>query len=48
MRHQSSDDLVKLSELNQYTPSDGTPATFIKIKDDPRVTRVGAFYANIV
>ncbi|MGQ7853189.1 sugar transferase [Pedobacter sp. WC2501] len=43
MRHHSSDDLVKLSELNQYVPNDGTPATFIKIKDDPRVTKVGAF-----
>jgi lipopolysaccharide/colanic/teichoic acid biosynthesis glycosyltransferase len=43
MRHQSGDDLVKLSELNQYIPKDGTPATFVKIKDDPRVTKVGAF-----
>jgi len=43
MRHLSSDDLVKLSKLNQYTPTEGTSATFIKIKNDPRVTKVGAF-----
>ncbi|MEH3113566.1 sugar transferase [Pedobacter terrae] len=43
MRHQSSEDLVKLSKLNQYTPTEGTSATFIKIKNDPRITKVGAF-----
>ncbi|WP_316844645.1 sugar transferase [Pedobacter psychrodurus] len=43
MRHQSSDDLLKLSQLNQYIPAEGTTATFIKIKNDPRVTKIGAF-----
>ncbi len=43
MRHESSNDLANLSALNQYVPTEGSSPTFIKIKNDPRVTKVGAF-----
>lgn len=39
--------LVELSTQNQYSNQDGgTKAAFVKIKDDPRVTKLGKFLRN--
>eukprot|EP01039_Chlorochromonas_danica_P012595 gene12595-14449_t len=39
--------LVELSTQNQYSNEDGgTKAAFVKIKDDPRVTKLGKFLRN--
>lgn len=39
--------LVELSTQNQYANEDGgTKAAFVKIKDDPRVTKLGKFLRN--
>lgn len=46
MRDNADKELEKLSkEFNQYAESGGDTA-FVKIKDDPRVTRLGAFLRN--
>ncbi|RYD59192.1 MAG: sugar transferase [Sphingobacteriales bacterium] len=34
--------LAELQALNQYT-ADGAPSTFVKFKNDPRITRIGRF-----
>jgi len=38
--------LKDLSHLNQYGQGTSTHPTFLKIKNDPRITRVGAFLRN--
>src|SRR6202042_3346606 len=39
--------LIELSTQNQYANEDGgTKAAFVKIKDDPRVTKLGKFLRN--
>lgn len=43
MRVGASDELVKLSELNQYDKSENGGSTFLKLKNDPRTTRFGRF-----
>src|SRR5690606_1003823 len=45
MRVNADEELDKLSELNQYAANGGSSA-FIKIKNDPRVTRLGLFLRN--
>jgi lipopolysaccharide/colanic/teichoic acid biosynthesis glycosyltransferase len=47
MRTDADKMLVELSTQNQYTNEDGgTKAAFVKIKDDPRVTKLGKFLRN--
>ena len=47
MRTDADKLLVELSTLNQYANEDGgTKAAFVKIKDDPRVTKLGKFLRN--
>lgn len=44
MRHDADQQLHTLSGLNQYAGSEmGKDPAFIKIKNDPRITRLGAF-----
>jgi lipopolysaccharide/colanic/teichoic acid biosynthesis glycosyltransferase len=45
MRSDADKQLTNLSTLNQYTDTDSKAgkSVFVKLKDDPRVTRVGAF-----
>ncbi|MBG6234117.1 lipopolysaccharide/colanic/teichoic acid biosynthesis glycosyltransferase [Pedobacter sp. CAN_A7] len=43
MRNNASKELAGLSELNQYDKSDAGKSTFMKLKNDPRVTRFGSF-----
>jgi len=43
MRNNANKELDSLSNLNQYDKSDAGKTTFVKLKNDPRVTRVGAF-----
>jgi lipopolysaccharide/colanic/teichoic acid biosynthesis glycosyltransferase len=43
MRVGASDELVQLSELNQYDKSENGGSTFLKLKNDPRTTRFGRF-----
>ena len=38
--------VAELSALNLYGSNDASASTFFKIKDDPRVTKVGAFLRN--
>lgn len=45
MRVNADKELDKLSDLNQYAANGGSSA-FIKIKNDPRVTGLGAFLRN--
>jgi len=45
MKVDADKDLDKLSALNQYAKTDGQSA-FVKIKDDPRVTKLGTFLRN--
>ncbi|GGG98377.1 glycosyl transferase [Parapedobacter pyrenivorans] len=45
MRVNADKELDKLSALNQYATNGGSSA-FIKIKNDPRVTRLGSFLRN--
>jgi len=45
MRVNADKELDKLSALNQYAANGGSSA-FIKIKNDPRVTRLGSFLRN--
>jgi lipopolysaccharide/colanic/teichoic acid biosynthesis glycosyltransferase len=47
MRTDADKLLTELSTLNQYASEDGgTKAAFVKIKDDPRVTKLGKFLRN--
>jgi lipopolysaccharide/colanic/teichoic acid biosynthesis glycosyltransferase len=47
MRTDADKMLVELSTKNQYANEDGgTKAAFVKIKDDPRVTKLGKFLRN--
>jgi len=47
MRTNADKLLVELSTQNQYANEDGgTKAAFVKIKDDPRVTKLGKFLRN--
>jgi lipopolysaccharide/colanic/teichoic acid biosynthesis glycosyltransferase len=47
MRTDADKMLVELSTQNQYANDDGgTKAAFVKIKDDPRVTKLGNFLRN--
>jgi lipopolysaccharide/colanic/teichoic acid biosynthesis glycosyltransferase len=43
MRNNANKELDNLSSLNQYGKSESGKSTFVKIKNDPRVTRFGAF-----
>ena len=45
MRSNADEYLIDLSNLNQYleTTANTTSPTFVKLKNDPRVTRLGAF-----
>jgi lipopolysaccharide/colanic/teichoic acid biosynthesis glycosyltransferase len=43
MRKDASKELVGLSDLNQYDKSEGGKNTFVKLKNDPRITRFGSF-----
>ncbi|WP_285008113.1 sugar transferase [Pedobacter faecalis] len=44
MRQGASDELKQLSEnLNQYDKSETGNTTFVKLKNDPRITRFGSF-----
>lgn len=45
MRMNADKELAELSALNQYAANGGTSA-FVKIKDDPRVTKLGSFLRN--
>ena len=47
MRTDADKLLEKLSTQNQYANEDGgTKAAFVKIKDDPRITKIGNFLRN--
>jgi lipopolysaccharide/colanic/teichoic acid biosynthesis glycosyltransferase len=47
MRTNADKLLIELSTQNQYANEDGgTKAAFVKIKDDPRVTKLGKFLRN--
>ena len=46
MRVGAEDELNKLNELNQYDGEDKEGHLFFKIKNDPRVTRVGSLLRN--
>ena len=43
MRNNANKELDSLSNLNQYDKSNAGKTTFVKLKNDPRVTKVGAF-----
>jgi lipopolysaccharide/colanic/teichoic acid biosynthesis glycosyltransferase len=43
MRQGASDELKNLSALNQYGKSEGGATTFMKLKNDPRITKFGGF-----
>lgn len=43
MRSGASEELSQLSDLNQYDKSEAGATTFVKLKNDPRVTRFGHF-----
>lgn len=45
MRVDADKELDKLSALNQYA-ANGSPAAFVKIKNDPRITKLGSFLRN--
>ncbi len=42
MRNNANKELDALSSLNQYDKAEGGKTTFVKLKNDPRVTRIGA------
>ena len=42
MRNNANKELDSLTELNQYNKSDAGQTTFVKLKNDPRVTKFGA------
>ncbi len=41
MRQGASDELKNFSALNQYGKSESGPTTFVKLKNDPRITKFG-------
>jgi lipopolysaccharide/colanic/teichoic acid biosynthesis glycosyltransferase len=43
MRKNASNELAGLSELNQYDKTEAGKSTFMKLKNDPRVTKFGSF-----
>ncbi|HMI01348.1 MAG TPA: sugar transferase [Pedobacter sp.] len=43
MRQGASEELKKLSDLNQYDKSETGDTTFVKLKNDPRITGFGRF-----
>src|SRR5215217_1222282 len=43
MRQGASEELKKLSDLNQYDKSESGDTTFVKLKNDPRITKFGSF-----
>ncbi|MGV3706027.1 MAG: sugar transferase [Arcticibacter sp.] len=43
MRTNADKEIALLSSLNQYTDSEKGKSAFVKIKDDPRITKVGKF-----
>jgi len=43
MRTGASEELVQLSDLNQYDKSETGKTTFVKLKNDPRITKFGRF-----
>jgi lipopolysaccharide/colanic/teichoic acid biosynthesis glycosyltransferase len=43
MRNNANKELDALSNLNQYDKSEAGKTTFVKLKNDPRVTKIGAF-----
>lgn len=43
MRSGASEELVQLSDLNQYDKSESGKTTFVKLKNDPRITKFGHF-----
>jgi len=46
MRQDADKELGKLASLNQYTQNGASKAAFVKINNDPRITRFGAFIRN--
>lgn len=46
MRVGASAELSKLSNLNQYDKSETGATTFVKLKNDPRITKIGSFIRN--
>ena len=46
MRTGASEELAQLSNLNQYDKSETGTTTFVKLKNDPRITRFGHFIRN--
>jgi lipopolysaccharide/colanic/teichoic acid biosynthesis glycosyltransferase len=43
MRSGASAELSNLSDLNQYKAEDTAPSIFVKLKNDPRITKFGQF-----
>ncbi len=43
MRQGASEELKKFSALNQYDTSESGSTTFVKLKNDPRITKFGGF-----
>lgn len=43
MRQGASEELNKFSALNQYDKSENGSTTFVKLKNDPRITKFGGF-----
>lgn len=43
MRQGASEELAKFSALNQYDKSETGSTTFVKLKNDPRITKFGGF-----
>lgn len=43
MRNNASNELDSLSDLNQYDKSETGKTTFVKLKNDPRITKLGSF-----
>ncbi|MGX5691364.1 sugar transferase [Arcticibacter tournemirensis] len=46
MRSGADKEINNLSNLNQYAAEESGKAAFVKIKDDPRITKVGKFIRN--
>ena len=46
MRTDADKQLMKLSTQNQYNTAEGSKSAFVKIKDDPRVTKIGSLLRN--
>lgn len=46
MRLGADKEIEELSDLNQYSDGDNGKSAFLKIKNDPRITRLGQFFRN--